>query len=64
MKDIPREDPQPDRGNGPPEGKGRPEGKGPGHDPGRPVPGHGSAAEIFGPSTRPRSARLKTPTRR
>ena len=38
MKDREREDPQPDRGKGPPDGKGRPV------DHGRPVPQHGSAA--------------------
>lgn len=38
MNSKEREDPQPDRGKGPPDGKGRPV------DPGRPVPSHGSAA--------------------
>lgn len=38
--DKEREDPQPDRGNGPPDGKGRPV------DHGRPVPNHGSAASL------------------
>jgi len=41
MQDKTREDPQPDRGKGPPEGKGRPV------DHGRPVPPHRSSAQVL-----------------
>lgn len=41
MSNEQREDPKPDRGQGPPEGKGRPV------DHGRPVPPHRSSAQSF-----------------
>jgi hypothetical protein len=41
MESKEREDPKPDRGQGPPEGKGRPV------DHGRPVPPHRSSAQSF-----------------
>ena len=46
MNEKERQDPQPDRGKGPPEGKGQPV------DHGRPVPHHGSAAMSFVPCTK------------
>lgn len=46
MADKEREDPQPDRGKGPPDGKGQP------IDHGRPVPPHGSASTYFVPRTK------------
>jgi hypothetical protein len=45
MADNEREDPQPDRGKGPPEGKGRPS------EHGRPVPPHRSSSEVLHTST-------------
>lgn len=48
-----REDPKPDRGNGPPDGKGRPVNPARPNDPGRPVKPHRSSTQAFVPYTNP-----------